>query len=124
MSENPNQPSIFHIIHWKMGLRWVDVVLRNLYPDLIVRLKKQLAQVLAHPIIYPTVYLRHRQFIQLKDKKYFLILRDLRDTHVSRYFSWLKSYQLQAETGKFDLVEDGRMMYVLISRKSKHSLRH
>lgn len=107
MSNKKDNPTVFHITHWKAGSQWIYVVLRELFPDQIVHPLTRVAHVRDNPIqtgmIYPTVYLNKKQFSSVKiphDSKFFFVIRDLRDTLVSRYFSLLKSHPLESQTGK------------------------
>jgi lipopolysaccharide transport system ATP-binding protein len=88
------RPTIFHITHWKAGSQWLNKILRELTPDRIVAPQIDEAQFLKTPIlsgaVYPTLYVSKEQFFSVSlpaNYKKFVVLRDLRDTLVSGYFS-------------------------------------
>jgi hypothetical protein len=87
-------PTVFHITHWKAGSQWLHRILRDAAADRIVSPVLHEKQFLIDPLIsggiYPTVYVTKQQFksVQLPENyKKFIIIRDLRDTLVSGYFS-------------------------------------
>jgi len=87
-------PTIFHVTHWKAGSQWIYHILRKCLPDLIVPFDIDIERFISKPIqegkIYPTVYLTKEQFDRLIMPPQwcrFIIIRDLRDTLVSAYFS-------------------------------------
>lgn len=97
---NETRPTIFHVTHWKAGSQWVRKILEACAPGLIVPPQVYETQFLAAPIqegkVYPTVYVTREQFnsVKLPDLWIrFVIIRDLRDTLVSAYFSILFSHQ-------------------------------
>lgn len=88
------EPTLFHITHWKAGSQWIQEILRGLAPDRIVAPRLGEGQVLFDRIvpggIYPTVYLTKEQVESIElpaGSRRFIVLRDLRDTLVSGYFS-------------------------------------
>ena len=89
------QPTVFHITHWKAGSQWVRGVLTQAQPHRIVTLKNDMSHVTADPIVeggmYTPVYLKRPVFDKAVnaaiDKRIFVIIRDLRDTLISWYFS-------------------------------------
>ncbi len=92
-------PALIHVTHQKAGSQWIYSILRQAFPDRIVPPAMRNAHFLAAPVqqgkIYPTVYLAHEQFRQarLPDKWVrFVIIRDLRDTMISAYFSIKESH--------------------------------
>lgn len=132
MADYSKDPTIFHITHWKAGSQWVYVVLRELFPDRIVHPKTKIAHVQEDPIqagmIYPTVYLNKTQFDALSKPahhKCFFVIRDLRDTLVSRYFSLLKSHPLESETGKHTKVatERPKLQQMSLEEGMQHTLK-
>lgn len=101
---NATLPTIFHVTHWKAGSQWVRKVLEACVPELIVTPQVYETQFLNDPIlpgrVYPTVYVTKEQFhgVPLPEAwKRFVIIRDLRDTLVSVYFSVKFSHQAIAE---------------------------
>jgi len=101
-------PTVFHITHWKAGSQWVKAVLTAAQPDRVVPQKLFVAHVLVDPIkpgmIYPGVYLSREQFnaivIPQPDIK-FIIIRDLRDTLISWYFSLKISHPINERVQGF-----------------------
>lgn len=88
------QPTIFHITHWKAGSQWLHKILIQLAPERIVSPRIDEKQFLETPLVrgavYPTVYVTKEQFHSVAlpmDYRKFVIIRDLRDTLVSGYFS-------------------------------------
>jgi Wzt C-terminal domain len=92
-------PTIFHITHWKAGSQWIYKILRQCSPDLIVPAEVGQDQFLYWPIragkVYPTLYITKEQFDAVclpKNWRRFVIIRDLRDTLISSYFSFKISH--------------------------------
>jgi len=90
----PSCPTIFHVTHYKAGSQWVYALLRSVAPERVVVPRPLSAHVRDDPIrlgsIYPTVYLPRPQFEKLElagEWRSFTVIRDLRDTLVSLYFS-------------------------------------
>lgn len=86
--------TFFHITHWKAGSQWIYKILQQCAPERIITPKNNSAHFLEDPIlpgkVYPTVYITPQEFysVKLPDKwQRFFIIRDLRDTLISRYFS-------------------------------------
>jgi lipopolysaccharide transport system ATP-binding protein len=101
------QPTIFHITHWKAGSQWIYSVFRDLIPDRIIPPKGDQSQFTKDRIIpggfYPTVYLPKNEFdtIVIPDNNVkFIIIRDLRDSLISYYFSMKTSHKLINEVVK------------------------
>jgi len=99
--------TIFHITQYKAGSQWVYNILLKCAPDRIVKPKLWAAQFLKDPIIvgaiYPTVYVTKRLFDRTKkpeNTSYFVVLRDLRDTAVSAYFSLKLSHPTMGSAEK------------------------
>lgn len=96
-------PTLFHITHWKAGSQWILKILEAIAPERIIRPKVGEGQLLLEPInngaIYPTAYLTKEQYNSIdlpKDSRHFVVLRDLRDTLVSGYFSARYSHALSS----------------------------
>ncbi len=109
-------PTIFHVTHWKAGSQWVRKILEACVPELIIAPQVYEVQFLKEPLlagrIYPTVYVTRDQFygVQLPQTwKRFIIIRDLRDTLVSVYFSIRFSHQAIAD----EIVEWRRKLELL-----------
>lgn len=93
-SPNQSLPTVFHITHWKAGSQWLHRILRDIDLARIVSPEVFEKQFLDRPIvagsIYPTVYVTREQFHSVElpqNYRKFVIIRDLRDTLVSGYFS-------------------------------------
>jgi hypothetical protein len=87
-------PTIFHITHWKAGSQWIHKILLAIAADRIVRPVLDEKQFLEVPLldgaVYPTAYVTREQFFSVSlpgNYRKFIIIRDLRDTLVSGYFS-------------------------------------
>ena len=92
-------PTLIHVTHWKSGSQWIHEILRACFLKQIVPPTIENGQFLNEPIIagsvYPTVYVTKDEFLQatLPEKWHrFIIIRDLRDTLVSGYFSIKNSH--------------------------------
>jgi hypothetical protein len=87
------EEAIFHITHWKAGSQWVRAVLTSLASSRFVPVKPDMSHVLQDPIrpggVYTPVYLDKPSFECAVDAPHrrFVVIRDLRDTLVSWYFS-------------------------------------
>jgi hypothetical protein len=95
-------PTVFHVTHYKAGSQWVQAILRGCAEDDLVRAKPGVRQFLEEPIqagkIYSSVYVTREQFDSVavpEGSRHFVVIRDLRDTVVSGYFS------LKVSHGKF-----------------------
>jgi hypothetical protein len=87
-------PTVFHITHYKAGSRWVHRILKNCVKDRMVVVHDELREFLEEPIqpgrVYSAVYVTREQFDSVSlppDSRRFVVIRDLRDTLVSGYFS-------------------------------------
>jgi len=94
-------PTVFHITHYKSGSQWVLAVLTEVVKDRIIAPQVAANHVTQEPIIpgriYPCVYLPRPVFIEANppdNRKVFIVIRDLRDTLVSLYFSVRNSHQM------------------------------
>jgi lipopolysaccharide transport system ATP-binding protein len=96
--------TIFHITHHKAGSQWVNRILHTLAFDRLVPAEAGDGQFLDRPIvpgkIYPTVYVTREQFEAVrvpKNSRWFVVIRDLRDTLISGYFSIKHSHAMEAD---------------------------
>jgi hypothetical protein len=94
-------PTIFHITHHKAGSQWLNRIFQTLAFDRLVLPEVQNHQFLHRPIaagrIYPTLYITHEQFESValpRCWRRFVVIRDLRDTLISLYFSMKHSHRL------------------------------
>ncbi|MCQ6274866.1 sulfotransferase domain-containing protein [Bacillus sp. V3B] len=92
--QNSSLPTIFHITHEKSGSQWIRAILTQCVPNKIVNPEWDYSHFFKHPIqqgkIYPALFLTKQQFYSVKlpaNYKKFIIIRDLRDTFISLYFS-------------------------------------
>jgi lipopolysaccharide transport system ATP-binding protein len=95
-----------HITHVKAGSTWIDRILRKAFPTLTTPRGKIAADQAGLPLdqyvfpsgkIIPALFINRQQFLghpELSDSRRFVMIRDLRDTVVSLYFSYLKSHPL------------------------------
>jgi lipopolysaccharide transport system ATP-binding protein len=92
-------PTVFHITHWKAGSQWIYAVLQAVADERVIAPKVKTAHFLEDTIIpgmiYPTVYVTRQQFESVsvpENHIKFVVIRDLRDSCVSRYFSLRDSH--------------------------------
>jgi hypothetical protein len=84
---------IFHITHWKAGSEWVRAVMNGLAGERFVARKQMHAHLYEEPIradgVYSPLYLHRHAFFRVATMPHrrFIVIRDLRDTLVSWYFS-------------------------------------
>lgn len=89
-----SDPAVFHLTHWKAGSQWVRGIFEAAVPERIVHLKPDMSHVTKGPIVlggvYTPVYLARPHFEEAVGEinhRKFVVIRDLRDTLVSWYFS-------------------------------------
>jgi lipopolysaccharide transport system ATP-binding protein len=97
-------PALFHITHWKAGSQWVKSILRECFPNRFVDAQIGITKVRdfvkspkSEGLIYPALYITKEQFDSMvfpKNWYCFVIIRDLRDTLISAYFSFKISHPL------------------------------
>ena len=89
-------PTVLHITHWKAGSQWIYKILRQCCPDLIETPEAELGRrPLVQGRLYPTVYMSRQEVDRLVSRersRRFIVIRDLRDTLVSAYFSFKLSH--------------------------------
>jgi len=97
-------PTVFHITHHKAGSQWVNRVLHALAYDRLVLPEAGDAQFFRKPLVpgkvYPTVYVTREQFETATlppNSRWFVVIRDLRDTLISGYFSIKHSHAMEEE---------------------------
>jgi hypothetical protein len=95
-------PTLLHVTHWKAGSQWINKILRACAPGRIVSAEPDEAQVRNFAIqpgrVYPTVYLSKTELDKIvlpPDTAKFVVIRDLRDTLVSGYWSFRHSHPIQ-----------------------------
>ncbi|MFT7686575.1 MAG: hypothetical protein ACI9FB_001920 [Candidatus Azotimanducaceae bacterium] len=105
------QPAVFHITHHKAGSQWIKEVLRQSTSGRLIRPQPLSKHLTSNPLvqgkIYPTVYMNKSEFDDLLqqqetaiDLRKFYLIRDLRDTLVSLYFSLKFSHKAVSENVK------------------------
>src|SRR5262249_33923208 len=87
-------PTIFHVTHWKAGSQWLNKILNRCVGDRVVFAQHAEAQFLRQPLIrggvYTTCYVSREEVYRVplpEPWHRFVVIRDLRDTLVSLYFS-------------------------------------
>lgn len=87
-------PTVFHVTHYKAGSQWIQAILKGCVEEDLVRAKAGVHQFLEEPIqagkVYSSVYVTRQQFesVAVPERwRRFVVIRDLRDTTVSGYFS-------------------------------------
>jgi Sulfotransferase domain len=87
-------PTIFHVTHWKAGSQWLNKILNRCVGDRVVFAELDEAQFLQKPLlpgkVYTTCYLTRDRFYSVslpQPSAHFVVIRDLRDTLVSFYYS-------------------------------------
>lgn len=95
-------PTVFHITHYKAGSQWVYAFLQRVAPDRVVKPLSGARHVTGAPpgrgMIYPTVYLRRDELDAVPvvgEQRRFVVIRDLRDSMVSMYFSHRYSHGVE-----------------------------
>jgi lipopolysaccharide transport system ATP-binding protein len=98
------QPTIFHVTHQKAGSQWLHKIFLECAPGRIVTPQVKDVQFLQTPLqagkVYPTVYITKEEFESVvlpANWRRFVVIRDLRDTMVSAYFSMKVSHPVSAD---------------------------
>ena len=99
-----NMPAVFHMTHWKAGSQWVKKMLSECFPERIidvpigvVKFKDFAESTKQNGMIYPALYITKEQFDSMvlpANWRGFVVIRDLRDTLISAYFSFKISHPL------------------------------
>jgi hypothetical protein len=89
--------TVFHVTHWKAGSQWIHRILKRCCPDTVV--DPGIDQLWRYPVqrgrVYPTVYMSKQDLDEAalpEGSTRFVVIRDLRDTLVSAYFSFRGSH--------------------------------
>ena len=97
-------PTVFHVTHHKAGSQWINRIFHALAYERLVLPERDDSQFLEAPVqagkIYPTLYVTREQFESVRvpeNSRRFVVIRDLRDTLVSAYFSIKHSHAMEAE---------------------------
>ncbi|MGH8509312.1 MAG: hypothetical protein ACREVH_11440 [Gammaproteobacteria bacterium] len=98
----PSNVTLFHITHWKAGSQWMRVILEDVFRPAIVPAEYFEAQLLQRPIetgkVYLCAYVGQQEFKTISlpgEHRRFVLIRDLRDTLISVYFSARNSHEIQ-----------------------------
>ncbi len=93
-SRQTEAPAVFHVTHAKAGSQWIYKILLACVPERIVTpltFQEQFLEQAPEPgKVYPTLYVTKQQFEARplpRSRCRFVVIRDLRDTLVSAYFS-------------------------------------
>jgi lipopolysaccharide transport system ATP-binding protein len=96
--------TVFHVTHHKAGSQWINRIFHALAYDRLVHPAGLNDQFLTHPIqpgkVYPTVYVTAQEFAGValpRNSRRFVVIRDLRDTLVSAYFSVKNTHPLVSD---------------------------
>jgi lipopolysaccharide transport system ATP-binding protein len=94
-----SKTTIFHITHQKAGSQWVKAVFHSIDASRVVESKLYEEQFFKDPLveggIYPALYCTKEKFesVKVPEKSIiFVVIRDLRDTLISLYFSMRYSH--------------------------------
>ena len=114
-------PPLVHITHAKAGSTWVDQILRELHgPHVAPRMGQPPERFdFSRHRIYPALFITREKYLtypELLGVHRFVVIRDLRDTLVSHYFSVRDTHKLDAE----GLIAKGRE--ILCSRSKEDGL--
>jgi hypothetical protein len=89
----PAGMTFFHVTHWKAGSQWIGGMLQHIFAPDFVPAEIHEVQVFTRPImagkVYRCVYVSRQEFKSFApaNSRHFVVLRDLRDTLISYYFS-------------------------------------
>lgn len=88
-----------HITHGKAGSTWVDRILRQLYADQVAPRAYEIPARVSFERyrVFPAVFISRPAFLkhaELRGIHRFVVIRDLRDTLVSNYFSLRDTHEL------------------------------
>lgn len=101
--------TVFHITQWKAGSQWVQGVLTELEPERILVPTPEFSdgcdiRTIERGRIYSPLYINHLRFLESPlphvEHRKFVVIRDLRDTLVSWYFSLIKTHDENAQVLK------------------------
>ena len=102
-----SNPTLLHITHWKAGSQWVKKIFIELFGDRLVPELPDNAEFLQQPVgaggVYSPLYISKWQYDGVTvpaDAARLVVIRDLRDTLVSMYFSFKGPHPELSETGR------------------------
>ena len=109
-SGSNDKPTVFHLTHHKAGSQWVKEVLFDAAPRRLIQPKPYSGHLLDMPlvqgVIYPAAYMTKTDFDELvslnsiSNYRAFFVIRDLRDTLISLYFSLKYSHGISENVAK------------------------
>jgi lipopolysaccharide transport system ATP-binding protein len=114
---DPEVPTVMHLTHAKAGSTWVYNILQHLLPTRVAERGPRVAKAVGGDLskhvfdpgkIYPAMFMSRDQFLahpELRDIHRFVVIRDLRDTLVSLYFSLKISHPLD-DSGRKKMERD------------------
>ena len=110
------ETTVFHVTHYKAGSRWLFRILKRCVGDRLLQVRADRGELFDEPIcagrVYSACYVSRDEFESLRrppDSRHFFVLRDLRDTLVSGYFSLKVShpkYKLDAVNAMRNRLQD------------------
>jgi lipopolysaccharide transport system ATP-binding protein len=105
LRSNAQSPTIMHVTHWKAGSQWMRKILHASVPKLVVATEVGNTQFLKQPVlpgrVYPALYVTKQEFDSVElppDWRRFVVVRDLRDTLISGYFSIKVSHPILSDS--------------------------
>ena len=128
---DPAVPTVMHVTHAKAGSTWINALLRLLFRSRVAPRNREAARasggdiskhVFAPGWIYPAMFLTREEFWaheELRDIRRFVVIRDLRDTLISLYYSVKISHPLKQERVRqdrqvlLDLNDEDGLAYLL-----------
>lgn len=113
------ESTVFHITHWKAGSQWIRAVFNRVAPERLANTKPDMSNVcddqLRPGAIYSPVYMPTHWFDEQvtpqEHHRYIVIIRDLRDTAVSWYFSMKHSHGKVEDKSSDELILDYRQRF-------------
>src|SRR5687767_3449706 len=98
----------YHVTHWKAGSQWFLAVLKDAFGKAVIEPQDLVKHAYVSPAekgkVYPCCYLTHGEFSAIPlppNAKRLVLIRDLRDTLVSGYFSMRYSHALMGQIEKY-----------------------
>jgi lipopolysaccharide transport system ATP-binding protein len=98
----PPNTTILHITHWKAGSQWFRAILQDAFGPAVESPALHSTHLFNEPVkpgkVYPCAYINKSEFdcLGLSERcRYFVVIRDLRDTLVSGYFSWRNTHRIE-----------------------------
>jgi len=102
------QAAYYHVTHWKAGSQWLLAVLKDAFGVAVVQprelVKHAYATAPSGGSVYPCCYLTQPEFCAVPahpDARRFVVVRDLRDTLISGYFSLRYTHNLNGHIDKY-----------------------